>query len=336
MLEWYGATSEVPWLFLLSTWVLAIILAALAFAAWNRNGLRLHFAVARTVSAVDELPEQILRTAPVPALFEGDGAEIELGLDTARRAQGPAWISGDIAGRSATAGTGLVPRSGWRTTVAFDHVGRGVLGARNWLIATSDPLGFFIGRTACADTEVALVFPRFISLSRRLPVRELETATAAPRAGLGSELFGIREYRVGDSLRRIHWRSSARHGALVVREYEPPGVQTLRIAIDPAPATREIADQIARIAASEAWDCIRDGGQVAIGTLASRDMWEILEWLARYPDVETEGSITSTDSVVVTADPSQLEFTARRNWLIGDAAVETDVDHERVGLQWPL
>ena len=336
VLEWYGATSEVSWLFLLGAWVIAVIVAALAFAAWNRNGLRLHFTVAQTVSPADELPEQIVRTAPAQALFEGDGAEIEMGLDTTRRAQGPAWISGYVAGRSVTAGTGLVPRSGWRAKVGFDRVRRGVLGASNWSIATSDPLGFFVGRRACADTDVALVFPCFTSLSRRLPVRELETATAAPRTGSGSELFGVREYRAGDSLRRIHWRSSARHGELVVREYEPPGIQTLNIAVDPAPATSEIADQVARIAASEAWDCIREGGRVGIGALTSRDMWEILEWLARYPDVEIEETLASADTVIVTADPALLQSPARRNWLIGEAEVETDVDYERVGVKWPL
>jgi hypothetical protein len=126
-------------------------------------------------------------------------------------------------------------------------------------------------------------------------VRELEATAAAPRAGSGNELFGIREYRPGDSLRRIHWRSSARHGELVVREYEPPGLQTLTILVDSSPATQEVADQIARIAASEAWDCIREGGRVVIGapglepSEAPRDMWSQLEWLARYPDVPSGG-----------------------------------------------
>lgn len=336
MLEWYGATSEVPWLFLLSLWVLAILFAAFGYAAWNSLGLALHFAVAGTTSTAEELPEQILRTAPPAALFEGDSARIEVGLDTTRSAQGPAWVTGQIGGRSLTVGTALVPRRGWRATTRLERIRRGVLGAHDWTISTSDPLGFFIGRRQCADSQIATVFPRFTSLANRLPVRELETAAAAPRAGSGNELFGIREYRAGDSLRRIHWRSSARHGELVVREYEPPGVRMLNVVLDPEPATREIADQIARVAASEAWDCIRDGGQVAVGELKSRDIWDVLEWLARYPDLETRDAISPTDSVIVTANPALLDSRAMRNWLIGDAEVDTDVDCERLGLTWPL
>src|SRR5438445_13416249 len=106
------------------------------------------------------------------------------------------------------------------------------------------------------------VFRRFKALAERQNVRELEASIAAPRAGSGTEMFGAREYRPGDPLRRIHWRSSARHGELIVREFEPPGVQTVGIFCDPSPPTAEAADQIARLAASEAWDCLRAGGRV--------------------------------------------------------------------------
>src|SRR5260370_6478026 len=104
-------------------------------------------------------------------------------------------------------------------------------------------------------------------------------------------MFGVREYRPGDPLRRIHWRSSARHGELIVREFEPPGVQTLGIFCDPSPPTPEAADQVARLAASEAWDCLRAGGRVVLWSPGAepsrpdeaRSLWALLEWLARYP-----------------------------------------------------
>ena len=340
VLEWYGSTSEVPWLFVLGAWVLVLIVAAGAYAAWNRRSLRLHLVVGRSLPAEDspleELPEQLLRAAPQLPLFEGDGGEMELGLDTKGSPRGPAWISGEIAGRTVRLGTGLVPRTGWRRILDLKPLGRGALGATGWSIGTSDPPGFFVGRRQCPDGEIALVLPRFRSLSDRHQVRELEAAAAAPRAGSGNELFGIRQYRPGDSLRRIHWRSSARRGELVVREYEPPGVQTINIVVDPAPPTRAIADQIARIAASEAWDCIRDGGRVVLGTLRSRDMWEVLELLARYPDMDSTESSSHRDTVVVSADAGLLEPKARRNWLVGEARVEEEIEFQRVGTEWPL
>ena len=348
VLEWYGATSEVAWLFLLGAWVLALIAATAVYAAWNRSGLRLHLAVKSTRpgpgSPAEELPDHVLRTAPHRwPLFEGDQAELEIGLDTRGASRGPAWVSGRLADRQVDLAIGLVPRSGWRHSLVAGELRRGVLGATGWAIGTSDPLGFFAGRRACPDVEVALVLPRFASLAQRRETRELETATAAPRAGSGNELFGVREYRPGDSLRRIHWRSSARHGELVVREYEPPGVQTLGILVDPEPATREIADQIARIAASEAWDCLRDGGRVVIWgpgleqSESPRDLWALLEWLARYPELPVGADpVVGLPTVAVTANPELLEMDIVRGWMVGDAEVDADVPLQRVGIGWPL
>jgi uncharacterized protein (DUF58 family) len=213
---------------------------------------------------------------------------------------------------------------------------RGAVGARGWRIYSSDPLAFFRDLRPVSDATVVLVLPRFKSLVDRIPTRELEAAAAAPRAGSGNELFGIREYRPGDSLRRIHWRSSARHGELVVREYEPPGMRTVSILVDPAPPAVAVADQIARIAASEAWDCIREGGRVGLGALTTGDIWEVLESLATYPRGDAVESSERHNTVVVTADPRLLDPAARRNWLVGEASVGEDVDFQRVGTVWPL
>src|SRR4029077_16832768 len=176
-----------------------------------------------------------------------------------------------------------------------------------------------------------------------------------------------REYRPGDSLRRIHWRSSARHGELVVREYEPPGVQTLRIFCDPNPGSADVADQVARIAASEAWDCIRNGGRVMLwgpGLVASepgeaRSLWAALEWLARYPQAAPTGQDVDaprvSEAVAVTGSARQdvaeaLEMVRRRGglvraWVVGDAGraqgafekfIDLDGPVQHVGTGWPL
>jgi uncharacterized protein (DUF58 family) len=201
------------------------------------------------------------------------------------------------------------------------------------------------------------VLPRFTSLAGRPQARELEASVAAPRAGSGTELFGVREYRPGDSLRRIHWRSSARHGELVVREYEPPGVQTLGIFCDPSPANPEVADQVARIAASEAWDCLRSGGRVILwgpGLAPSapgeaRSLWAALEWLARYPAPAATGEDVDPPRVseavaVMGADQKDiaeaLEMVRRRGgsvraWVVGDSDFDLDGPVRHCGTGWP-
>jgi uncharacterized protein (DUF58 family) len=299
-------------------------------------------------SPAEELPEQLLRRGPFPApVFEGDGLELEVAFHTRGAARGPAWATGQVGGRDIAAGTGLVPREGWGRIKALRDLRRGPIGATGWTIGTSDPLGFFRSTRSAPDAEVALILPLFMSLAGRRQSRELEASVAAPRAGFGSELLGVREYRPGDSLRRIHWRSSARHGELVVREYEPPGLQTLGIYLDPSPASTEVADQIARIAASEAWDCLREGGRVVLcapglePTQPSRDLWAALEWLARYPSGPSGPSghlpMNGEEVVVVTANANaDLPASADRVWVVGDAELDIDAPIERVGTQWPI
>ncbi len=359
---YYGSTSEVAWLFLLAYWIMALVVAAYVYARWNWRGLAASFALAGTRPApdspLDALPEQLLRSGPIPApIFEGDQADIDLQLTTRGSARGPARLSGLVGGVEVHAATGLVPNAGWKERRTVGPVTRGPILARAWVLECGDPLGFFKFKRKGADGEVGLVLPRFTSLSAQPRARELEASVSAPRAGSGTEVFGVREYRPGDPLRRIHWRSSARLGELVVREYEPPGVQTVGILCDPSPPTREVADQIARLAASEAWDCIREGGRVVLWAPGiepslpseARSFWALLEWLARYPQAASDGAADLppvSDAVGVTAGGSAelLEAleTARqrggtiRAWLVGDGALDVDCPVQRVGSAWPL
>ena len=351
-----------PWLFLLGDCFFALIVVATFYMMWNLpSAFHLHINLKSAVpgpnSPIEELPENVLSSGPLPApVFEGDRLELEVGLDTKGSLGGPVWIKGNIGSSEITAGTGVVPKDGWRRAELAGKVRRGPVSATSWTVSTSDPLGMFVGRKGQPDGEAVLVLPRFTSVSEGRQVHELEAAAAAPRAGSGTELFGVREYRPGDSLRRIHWRSSARHGELVVREFEPPGVQTLGIFVDPSPPSVEVADQIARIAASEAWDCIREGGRALLWgpglepTLPSeaRSLWALLEWLARYPAPTTAFDATfpaSVEVVAVTAgDPRVVDAMedakARgrrvRAWVIGDAKLDIDADVQRVGTKWPL
>ena len=58
------------------------------------------------------------------------------------------------------------------------------------------------------------------------------------------EYHGLRDYRSGDSPRWIHWRTSARRGELMVKEFEHQNEQDLAILIDPwLPRSKAGAEQ---------------------------------------------------------------------------------------------
>jgi len=56
--------------------------------------------------------------------------------------------------------------------------------------------------------------------------------TARRSRGKTDEFFGLREYHPGDPLRHIHWRSAAKEGKLVVREYVDDTSASVAIFVD--------------------------------------------------------------------------------------------------------
>src|SRR3989442_10230232 len=55
---------------------------------------------------------------------------------------------------------------------------------------------------------------------------------SVPRRGRGKGLHNLREYRFGDDPRLIHWRSSAKSAALMVRELEADAGLDARLVLE--------------------------------------------------------------------------------------------------------
>lgn len=94
----------------------------------------------------------------------------------------------------------------------------------------SDVLGLFRARRNVSfeadNAEIlvapALLAPMPLTLSGRGGLARRGTSRRA-RPGGGDELRGTRPYVVGDDMRQIHWKSTARTGELVMREWEQVG-----------------------------------------------------------------------------------------------------------------
>jgi len=357
----YGATSEVAWLFLFGFLVWTTAVGMLVYACWNASGLtssvRLLDVFSSDTSPVSGIPEREFRDAPLPApVFEGDRVRVELRIQaTDGRPRGPACFRSGVGETALEAATGLVPARGWAESRDLGPVVRGPMATERAVLESGDPLGFFRTRRRRPPEGLAVVLPRFRSLADNLRIREVESQLTVIRAGHGNDLYGVREYRQGDSLRRIHWRASARRGELVVREFEPPGQRILALLMDADPSSRQAADQLARLAASEAWDCLRAGGRVVAWAPGlegleldrSRSIWSVLEWLARWPDLPGEEEVEPPrvlDAVAFTDQPGGAAAAAlrvlhdhgatARAWLIGGG--ELELPFERAGLEWPL
>ncbi len=95
------------------------------------------------------------------------------------------------------------------------------------------PFGFF-RRSGQLDIPTrTLVYPEVRSLKRlELLDRLLTAQVARPKAGVGYEVMGVRPYRPGDSQRHIHWRSVARTGTLISKEFADEAQPGLTLVLD--------------------------------------------------------------------------------------------------------
>jgi uncharacterized protein (DUF58 family) len=113
-------------------------------------------------------------------------------------------------------------------------------------VAASDPFGLARRTwTLPTDTDV-LVWPRVHDiLAPRQPggrvVASVEPMQARAQAADGEEFLTLREYEVGDDLRRVHWRSTARVGDLMIRQDEAQWRARAVVVLDTRPAAHDAA-----------------------------------------------------------------------------------------------
>ena len=112
---------------------------------------------------------------------------------------------------------------------------RGVFEIGPMLATFGDPFGLVRGEAALAGTQQIVVTPEIV---------ELHDAGLGYAAGEGNvrlvqrsvtgndDDLMTREYRRGDALRRVHWRASARHGELMVRQEEQRSRPEVRLLVD--------------------------------------------------------------------------------------------------------
>jgi uncharacterized protein (DUF58 family) len=106
------------------------------------------------------------------------------------------------------------------------------------IVSRTDPFGIAYAEYAIGQPRQLLVTPRVVPLSRgELDVAHSEgTEHELLRHSIPSadELIA-REYRPGDPLRRVHWRATARHDQLMVRQEEQRSNPEAWLLIDTRP-----------------------------------------------------------------------------------------------------
>ncbi|MCC6151099.1 MAG: DUF58 domain-containing protein [Planctomycetes bacterium] len=126
-----------------------------------------------------------------------------------------------------------------RATTSASFRRRGQQRLREIRISTAFPFGLFTLSRVLAFRSEIVVYPRPIRLSRALEERLMDNAryfgeSASAHRG-EEEVFGVREYRPGENVKRIHWRTSARAAKPMILEMEGRRDASFVIVLNTAP-----------------------------------------------------------------------------------------------------
>jgi len=133
---------------------------------------------------------------------------------------------------------------------------RGILRLTGVTLARPDPLGIYRALTTVPLPQTVLILPkRYLLPAVALPGTakyQKGGVALAAHVGQSEEYVALRDYRHGDPLRHIHWRSWARVGKPVVKEFEDEFFVRHALALDTFTddAHGEVFEEAVSVAAS--------------------------------------------------------------------------------------
>ena len=226
-----------------SGWGFALMLALLLLSAWNTGNSLLYIvwgAVASLVtlsvvlSAWNLSRLRMKRTAPY-AIHRTEP------MMAGVRIENPRWfmpalslrIEDTSAGKAAGYVLNVPARRAGNLNLPYVFERRGVQPLPPFDLVTTFPFGLFEYRRRCEDFLSVVVYPRVVVVRTSVLDRIAGGRTAASvPSDKGDEFFGLRDYIVGDDIRRIVWRISARMGKWMVREMSQETSRYVILALD--------------------------------------------------------------------------------------------------------
>ena len=174
-------------------------------------------------------------------LLEQDDVAVELTLEREPGIPLPSVVAHERPGRLGQEEVELRPRGRGRYSGSYRlrNVPRGRHPFAPVRLSIADPFGLAEAGLALREQQALVVYPRLTELER-----VFFEGGAGPEHGrrlllrrpVGFELHSVRDYQQGESLRRVHWPSTARRGALMVKELEDSPRDEVAVLLDGDPA----------------------------------------------------------------------------------------------------
>ena len=252
----------------------ALYVAAWAFGSQALYPVAIGFLVAVLVSAMSvhaaARPMAYRRRADGGEHVEGDDVVVDVELEP----RGPLGLASvSVLERFARLGERRISlrRDGrfLRGRYVLRSVPRGRYALDHATALVEDPFGLEQGSVALADQGALLVLPRIVELDLLFSesgARADNGRRLLLRRPSGFDVHSVREYEEGESLRKVHWKSTARRGQLMVKELQD----------EPRDEVAILLDADARSVAGDSFDAqVRAAGSL-LRTQVARDRRAVL------------------------------------------------------------
>ena len=218
----------------------ALYVAAWAFGSQALYPVAIGFLLVVLVSALSvhaaARPMAYRRRAGTGEHVEGDDVLVDVEVEP----RGPVRLASvSVVERFARLGERRIPlrRDGrfLRGRYVLRSVPRGRYSLDQATALVEDPFGLEQGSVPLAEQGALLVLPRIVELDLLFS----ESGTRADngrrlllRRPSGFDVHSVREYEEGESLRKVHWKSTARRGQLMVKELQDEPRDEVAILLD--------------------------------------------------------------------------------------------------------
>jgi uncharacterized protein (DUF58 family) len=199
------------------------------------------YGLAMTVASVSLLGLEVERTLDRDEIELGEAVEARLVLHN-RKELGVGWLLWrdqvaeglDLEG-AASGFRHLASGELRQLSYRLHSTRRGLFRVGPVVVESSGPFGLVRRFRVDSKALFVTVFPKTVAIGQGWPLGRHPIHQVPRRKSLFEDptrFLGIRDYRHGDELRRVHWRATARSGKLQVKLYEPAVLSGALLAVE--------------------------------------------------------------------------------------------------------
>lgn len=178
----------------------------------------------------------------------------------------------------------LVPGQVSRISYSLRPLERGPLEIAPSFVQIPSPFGLWLVRYRCGSATPVKVYPDFMAIAAyTLLATDNHTSQMGikkkPRRGTGMEFQQLREYRLGDSLRQLDWKATARRQKLIAREYQDERDQQIVLLVDSGRRMRAKDDELSHFDHAlnamllVSYIALRQGDSVSVMSFGESNRW---------------------------------------------------------------